>query len=130
MVRPALERATLVYDGQCPLCRASALFVMRRAHVTGALEVLPSAASVRRERFPAISDEATRNAMQLVLPDGRILSGADAVPELLRRVRGWRHVAWIVALPVVRPLARRLYAWISRNRMRLSCGVRHSSGAE
>lgn len=128
MVRPALGRATLVYDGDCALCRASALFVMRRTLVTDALEVLPSATAVRRERFPAISDEACRTAMQLVLPDGRVLSGADAVPELLRRMRGWRHVAWMFALPAARPVARRVYAWIARNRMRISCGVRQSRG--
>ena len=27
-------------------------------------------------------------AMQLVLPGGRVVAGADAVPELLRRIRG------------------------------------------
>lgn len=63
-------------------------------------------------------------AMQLVLADGRILSGADAVPELLRRVRGWRWVAAVFGLPPLLPFTRRLYAWIARHRMRLSCGLR------
>jgi predicted DCC family thiol-disulfide oxidoreductase YuxK len=76
---------------------------------------------VRRTRFPQITEEACLAAMQLVLPDGRVLAGADAVPELLRRIRGWGWVAAVFALPGVRPIARRVYAWVARNRMRISC---------
>jgi len=67
-------------------------------------------------------------AMQLVLADGRVLSGADAVPEILLRIRGWGWLARLFALPGARFLARRLYAWIARNRMRLKCRV--SSGGQ
>lgn len=115
------ERATLVYDAECAMCRASALWLMRRAIRGGRLEILPCRSAVRRVRFPQIAEEACLTAMQLVVPDGRVLAGADAVPELLRRVRGWRHVAWVFELAPVRPLARRLYAWVARNRMKISC---------
>src|SRR5204862_6416058 len=70
---------------------------------------------------PQRSDSACMEAMQLVLPDGRVLAGADAVPELLRRIRGLGWLATLFALPAARPLARRFYAWVARNRMRLSC---------
>jgi predicted DCC family thiol-disulfide oxidoreductase YuxK len=96
---------------------------MRRALSRGELEILPCRSGARRARFPRVTDEACMTAMQLVLPDGRVLSGADAVPELLRRIRGWGWVAGMFALPGARPLARRLYAWMARNRMRLSCGL-------
>jgi predicted DCC family thiol-disulfide oxidoreductase YuxK len=105
------------------MCRASALWIMRRALSRGALEILPCRSSVRIERFPQVSEAACLMAMQLVLPDGRVLSGADAVPELLRRIRGWGWAATVFALPGVRPLARRFYAWIARNRMRISCAT-------
>jgi predicted DCC family thiol-disulfide oxidoreductase YuxK len=121
---PAVATATLIYDGECSLCRASALWIMRRALSSGTLEILPCASGVRRTRFPHITEEACLTAMQLVLPDGRMLAGADAVPELLRRIRGWGWVAAVFALPGVRPVARRVYAWVARNRMRISCGVR------
>ncbi|HEU4367623.1 MAG TPA: DUF393 domain-containing protein [Methylomirabilota bacterium] len=119
----ALAVATLIYDAECAMCRASALWLMRRALSGGALEILPCRAAVRRERFPQVAEAACLTAMQLVLPDGRILSGADAVPELLRRIRGWSWVASVFALPGIRPIARRLYAWIARNRMRISCAL-------
>lgn len=106
------------------MCRAGALWLMRRALVSEQLEILPCRSEVRRARYPALADEACLEAMQLVLPDGRILAGADAVPELLRRLRGWRWVASIVGLPPVRPVTRRCYAWVARHRLKLSCAVR------
>ncbi|MEK7701028.1 MAG: DUF393 domain-containing protein [candidate division NC10 bacterium] len=114
--------AVLIYDGECPMCRASALWLMRLALSGGALEILPCRSEPRRTRFPQIADAACLTAMQLILPDGRVLAGADAVPELLRRIRGLGWVAGLFALPGVRPLARRFYAWVARNRLRLSCG--------
>jgi len=118
--------AVLIYDGDCSLCRASALWLLRRALAGGAheVEILPCRSAERRSRFPQVEEAACLAAMQLVLPDGRVLSGADAVPELLRRVRGWRWVASVFGLPPLLPLTRRVYAWIARNRMRLSCRVR------
>jgi predicted DCC family thiol-disulfide oxidoreductase YuxK len=115
--------ATLIYDAECAMCRASALWIMRRALSSGTLEILPCRSGVRRERFPQVSEEACMTAMQLVLPDGRVLSGADAVPQLLRRIRGWGWVAGLFALPGFRPIASRIYAWIASNRMRISCAL-------
>ncbi len=119
-----MERAVLIYDGDCAMCRASALWLMRRARVSDLLEVLPCRSGPRRARYPGISDEACMQAMQLVLPDGRVLAGADAVPELLRRLRGWRWVAAPFGLPPVLPVTRRLYAWVARNRLKLSCRLK------
>jgi len=123
-VTAAAPPAVLIYDGECSMCRASALWLMRRALAGGArdLEILPCRSPVRRERYPFIADETCVAAMQLVLPDGRVLAGADAAPEILRRIPRWRWIASFFALPGARAFARRVYAWIARNRMRLSCG--------
>lgn len=117
--------AFLIYDGECSMCRASALWLLRRALRGGAedLEIFPCRSPARRVRFPQIDDETCRGAMQLVLPDGRVLAGADAVPEILLRIPRWRWLARFFALPGARPLARHVYAWIARNRMRLSCAL-------
>ncbi|HKB26270.1 MAG TPA: DUF393 domain-containing protein [Methylomirabilota bacterium] len=121
MARKSIDTATLIYDGECAMCRASALWVMRLALSRGALEILPCRSEPRRARFPQVSDAACMEAMQLALPDGRVLAGADAVPALLRRIRGLGWLATLFALPGARPVARRFYAWVARNRMRLSC---------
>ena len=105
------------------MCRASALWLMRRALSSGTLEILPCASGVRRTRFPQITEQACLTAMQLVLPDGRVLAGADAVPELLRRLPRWRWAASLLAVPGAQAVARRAYAWIAANRMRISCAL-------
>jgi predicted DCC family thiol-disulfide oxidoreductase YuxK len=115
--------AVLIYDADCPMCRASALWLMRLALSRGALEILPCRSPVRAMRFPSLREEACMSAMQLVLPDGRILAGADAVPELLRRIRGLGWLATLFGLPTLQPVARRVYGWIARHRMRLSCAA-------
>jgi predicted DCC family thiol-disulfide oxidoreductase YuxK len=86
---------------------------MRLALSRGELEILPCRSVARRTRFPQVSDETCMSAMQLVLPDGGTVTGADAVPELLRRIRG---LGWLATA-----FARRVYGWIAKNRMRLSC---------
>ena len=122
------SKAVLIYDGECSMCRASALWLLRRAEAGGAcdLEILPCRSPVRRQRFPSIADEACMQAMQLVLPDGHVLVGADAVPEILLRIPRWRWVATLFDLPRARPFARRVYAWIAKNRMKISCARRSS----
>ncbi len=120
-----MATAVLIYDGECSMCRASALWLLRRAITGGAseFEIIPCRSPVRRQRFPQVSEEACLAAMQLVLPDGQVLAGADAVPEILERIPRWRWLRRVFELPGVRPLARRVYAWIARNRMRLSCSL-------
>jgi len=113
--------AVLIYDGDCAMCRSSALWLMRLAMSGGQLEILPCRSAPRRIRYPHLTDEACMTAMQLVLPDGRTLTGADAVPELLHRIRGLGWLATAFSFPGARPIARRVYGWNAQNRMRLSC---------
>jgi len=122
--------AVLIYDAECPACRASALWLMKRAMVAGAteLELLPSRSSARRARYPAISEAACTRAMQLVVPAGDVFSGAEAVPEIVRRVPRWRWVAALLALPGARRAAPGAYRWIADHRMRLRCPLRPAGG--
>ena len=113
--------ATLIYDGECGLCRRWVELVRRwdREHrIT--LVPFQDQAAVARFRIPL---PALAAAMHLVLPDRRVFAGADAVPEILRLLPGGgRRVArWLFAIPGVRPVARRVYAWVARRRR---CAVR------
>ncbi|MGH7673713.1 MAG: thiol-disulfide oxidoreductase DCC family protein [Gemmatimonadales bacterium] len=107
-------RPTLIYDGECGLCRSAVATLVRwdREHRI-ALVAFQDREQVARF---GIALPALAAAMHLVLPDGRVLAGADAVPELLRRLPGRRWMAWAFALPGARPLARRVYRWIAARR--------------
>jgi predicted DCC family thiol-disulfide oxidoreductase YuxK len=113
-------RAVLIYDGTCRLCRGGVSWISRRA-VAGRFEFLPCQAAERVARYPWMSERSCLEAMQLILPDGRVLAGDAAIPEILRRLRGWRWVAHAFRLPGVELLAPRVYAWVARHRYQISC---------
>lgn len=118
-------RPTLIYDGACGFCRRS-VELIRRWDREQRIALIPFQDQARVASF-AIPLPALAAAMHLVLPppDGRVLAGADAVPELLRLLPGKRWLAWGFRIPGALPMARRLYAWIARRR---NCLVRGYAG--
>ncbi|MEX2016077.1 MAG: DUF393 domain-containing protein, partial [Candidatus Hydrogenedentales bacterium] len=115
-VRPQL---VLIYDGECPLCRRAVDWIRVRDSAN-AFEFLPCQAPEREARFPAMSQAQCLEAMQLALPDGRVLAGADALPAILERLRGWRALSKVLRLPGIRHLSPFIYRQIAKNRHHLS----------
>jgi len=121
-VRPMIvERATLIYDGECGFCRETVALISRWDR-GGRVTMIPFQDQARVAAF-RIPLPALAAAMHLVLPDGRVLAGADAAADLLRMLPGKRWLAHLFALPGVLPVARRVYAWIARQRRCLVRGV-------
>ena len=116
-----VERATLIYDGECGFCRQTVALISTwdREH---RLTLIPFQEQARVAAF-RIPLPALAAAMHLVLPDGRVLAGADAAADLLRLLPGKRWIAHLFALPGVLPVARRVYGWIARQRRCLVRGV-------
>src|SRR5712691_6845311 len=108
------ERPTLIYDGECGMCRAlvARLAAWDREH---RIALVPFQDEAAVARF-GIALPALAAAMHLVLPDGRVYAGADAVPELGRLLPGKRWWVWGFAVPGVRPVARRVYRRIAERR--------------
>jgi len=120
---PELGSPTLIYDGECGICQQSVALLKRwdREHV---LRYVPFQDTAAVARF-GIALPKLAAAMHLVLADGRIYSGADAMPRLLALFPGKRWLAPLFRIPGVLPLARRIYAWIA---MRRHCLVRGLEG--
>ncbi len=114
------EGATLIYDGECGVCR-SAVERVRAWDRLGRLSFLPFQDSTA-VRF-GIAPPALAAAMHLVLPDGRVFTGADAVPELGKLLPGKRWWTWGFAVPGVRAAARRIYRRIAERRHCLVRGL-------
>lgn len=112
---------TVIYDGECGICRRS-VELLRRWDREQVLRFVPFQDEAAVARF-RIALPALAAAMHLVLPDGRVFAGADAAPELLRLLPGKRWLAAVFRVPGVLPLARRAYAWIAARRRCLVRGV-------
>ncbi len=115
--------ATLIYDGNCTFCLRSMDWIRKMA-LPNCLEFLPCQSESRKTRFPTMSENQCMEAMQLVLPDGRILSGAEAIPELLKRLRGWHLCSHLFSIPGIQWLAPYVYRWVAKNRYSISCLLR------
>lgn len=123
---PAADRThpttpTLVYDGECGICR-QAVALLKRWDREQVLRFVPFQDEAAVSRF-GIALPALAAAMHLMLPGGRVYSGADAVPELLRLFPGKRWLAPLFRIPGVLPVARMIYSWIAQRRRCLVRGM-------
>ena len=109
-----LASGWLAYDATCGVCvrwitRVQGILLRRNIHV-----VQLQSPWVRRRLGLRDGEETDR--MWLMLPDGRLLGGADALIDLIWRV-GWaRPLALFAGLPGMRGLLHGGYNWVARNR--------------
>lgn len=120
--------ATLIYDGECPLCRAAVEWVHARK-TDPTLESLPCQSPERAARFPDLTERECMESVQFVLEDGSRHAGADSLPYILLRVRGWRWLARVLRLPVISRASPHVYKFISRHRHSISVLVHERHGA-
>ncbi len=112
------DKAILVFDAACPLCRAAVDWILHRIE-TGALVPIGCQTPERAAWCPQIPEAACMEAMHLVLPDGTVYAGEAALPLLFGMLRGWRWMAAALRLPGVRAMSPPLYRWVARHRRAL-----------
>ena len=112
----APPRPLLVYDGECPFCRASQRFIARRIESVD-YAPLQEAAS----RFPDLTEQRFRDAVQTILPDGTVFGGAEAVYVILAIKRRYAWMLWMFRhVPLFAPASRAVYRWVANHRNWLS----------
>ena len=109
----------LIYDGECPMCLRARDWIQARAE-PGSIELMPCQSESRPKRAPQVDHEQCMRAMQLVEPDGRVHSGAYALPGVLRELPGYRWLGALLSIPGVVPMLSPIYALVARNRLALS----------
>ena len=109
-----MREVTVLYDADCAFCTSVARRLGSREGVS-----LAPIRSARGDQLLAALPATERDAsLHVVDAAGARRSGAEALPELLRRFRGGRPAAWLVTrFPGA---AVRAYALVARNRVRLS----------
>ena len=107
------RKATMLWDGDCGFCFR---WIQRWRRATGdAVDYRPYQEAL--DDFPQVIEEECKTAVQLVLPDGRVLKAAHAVLQSL--ALGGRHV-WMLRLYArsrcFRWLTEAAYRFVARNR--------------
>jgi predicted DCC family thiol-disulfide oxidoreductase YuxK len=119
---------TLIYDGDCGICKGSAAWV--RHHLRPGLDV----SVVKSQRIDdlgayGLTADDVAAAAWWIDRDGRRHGGHRAVARSLQHCRGaWPVLGRLLTLWPISGAAAALYRWVSANRSRLSrsdqaCGV-------
>jgi len=119
-----MPQLTVLYDGQCALCRASAARV-RRFDSRSRIELIDLHESSVSHRFPRVDRQEAMKWMVAVDPQGRTYKGADAWARVGLLLPGWEFVAWVLLVPGIHRLATKIYDWIARNRYRWNSTICH-----
>jgi predicted DCC family thiol-disulfide oxidoreductase YuxK len=112
-----MGRLTILYDGNCGLCRASVARLRRFDHGRR-IELLDLHEPSVSARFPQVNREEALRLMQAVDPAGKVYAGVDAWARAGLVLPGWKLIAWPLLVPGIHFVAGRIYAWVARNRYR------------
>jgi predicted DCC family thiol-disulfide oxidoreductase YuxK len=105
----------LLYDGECPMCRREANWLMRRNRAGHLAFEDISAPEFDPSRY-GLTQGQVMGVMHGVFPDGRIVTKVAVFREAYRLVGlGW--VLAPTAWPGLRSLANWGYEWFARNRV-------------
>ncbi|MFO0794390.1 MAG: DCC1-like thiol-disulfide oxidoreductase family protein, partial [Candidatus Brocadiaceae bacterium] len=85
-----------------------------------AFEFIPCQSDERRKRFPQITDDACLQSVHLALPNNRILRGDEVLPEIMKRLRGFRWFSFLFKLPLMNMALYAIYRWVANNRYIIS----------
>jgi len=121
------KRATLIFDGSCPICSSTVKWIGEN-ELEGSFEMLPCQAHGMREQFPGIEPVECMKAMHLVLPDGKVFVGEEALPEIFARLRRYRFASLLFKAPGAAPLSRIAYRWFANRRYRIAAILSHRTG--
>jgi len=114
-----VKQHLVLYDDQCPLC----IFQMKLLtwlDWLGKLALVPLTDPRAAEIAPQLSREELLEAMHCVSKNGRIYRGARCIRFVGMRLPLMVPVALFLWVPGVIWIAERVYAWVSRHRLRIS----------
>jgi len=123
-MKNATGAATLIFDGSCPICAGTVKWIHEN-ELEGSFEMVPCQAESTCERFPVVQRAECMKAMHLVLPDGTVLAGEKALPEIFTRLKGYRVFAPLFKIPGTGVLSRIAYRWFAERRYRIAAFLSH-----
>ncbi len=117
-------KTALIYDAACPICSTIVKWIEKREE-KDSFEMVACQSETLDARFPSVDRAACMQAMHLVLPDGTILRGEKALPEIFKRLKRYQPLAVLFRLPGAELLGRIFYRWFAARRYAIA-GLFHS----
>lgn len=110
---------TVLYDSDCALCRGAREWLEGQPKLVP-LEFVAAGSEQARSRFPGLAPEDTLREVTVVGTGGEVYRGAKAWVMCLWALREYRLMALRLSAPEMMPVARRVVAWVSKNRKALN----------
>jgi len=108
----------ILFDGECRFCSAWVTFVLRYDR-RGAFRFAPRQSDAARRLLTPFGVRPDALGSIALIAGPILAMRSDAVLQIFAQLGfPWRLVSWLVVIP--RPLRDVLYAWVARNRHRLS----------
>ncbi len=125
---PTPDATFLLYDGDCRVCTAFARAV-HAVDLRRAIRIRPIQES--RELLRGMAQDTILDAAHAVSPDGRVTTGADALPTLVAALLGTPRIeGWIRSSKTSMGAASWFYALLVDLRGHLTCGFAVPAAAE
>ena len=107
------DRPLVIFDGRCSFCRSWVDFL---GELTGDQFRWAASQDVGAD-FPQISPEQFGKSVQLVMPDGTVVSGARAVFDIVAHAPGYGWLLWCYArVPGFAPTTEAAYRFVASHR--------------
>jgi len=113
---------TVLYDSSCALCRKARSWLQDQPKYVE-MEFVPADSLEARRLFPDLDHVSTLQDLTVIGSGGELYRGAKAWVMCLWALREYRETALKLSTPETMPMARRLIAWVSRNRLWLSSAM-------
>jgi predicted DCC family thiol-disulfide oxidoreductase YuxK len=117
-----MKKPIMLYDGDCGFCQH---WIEEWSRFTGErIQYAPFQKMLTA--YPQVTEKQCRESVQLIMPDGSVLSGAHAVLKALDIGKGRSLLLWLYEhLPLFAPISECFYNTIARHRPGLSRSYRN-----
>lgn len=114
-----MERLFVLYDDRCGLCRWARRWVEEQPTFLDVV-FLGATSEAARRTFPSLPVSDPPDELVVVSDEGEVYRGGSAWVMVLYGLQDYREWSLRLGSPALLPLARRGFAWLSRNRGRFS----------
>jgi predicted DCC family thiol-disulfide oxidoreductase YuxK len=114
-----MRRLYVLYDSRCGLCSSVRRWAERQPAFVE-LRFVPSDSTLVNEMFPGMKRFRPGEELVIVGDDGGVYRDSDAWIMFLYALEDFRELAFRFARPTFAPLARRVFALISKSRRDVS----------
>jgi len=113
------DKIVVYYDGACPKCVRDRHNYERLSGKAGDdvcwFDITNQDVQLRQL---GIDPQKALSELHIKIKDGRIISEMDAYILLMSKVTLLKPIAWLMGLPVIRPLLAKIYHWQVNHRLR------------